>query len=151
MKLTSSAFADGELIPARYTCGGENISPPLAWSGAPLETRAYVLVCEDPDAPDGTWDHWLLYNIPEEVTSLPAGQDAVNLLFGKASHGLNSWRRATYGGPCPPPGPVHRYFFRIYALYAPVDLPAGATKEELTEAMAGLILSYGTLVGTCGH
>lgn len=142
--LTSTAFAHGEAIPKLYTCDGEDISPPLAWSGAPAGTRSFVLICDDPDAPVGVWDHWLLFNIPATVDGLPEGvaERTDGSLYGK-----NSWRRQDYGGPCPPGG-VHRYFFKLYALDTTLNLRAGASKRDIERAMEGHILARAELVGT---
>jgi Raf kinase inhibitor-like YbhB/YbcL family protein len=151
LEITSPAFAHEGTIPVQFTCDGENISPPLAWSGAPVETRAYVLICDDPDAPGGTWDHWILYNIPAEVTILPAGQEADSVLFGRVERGLNSWKNTAYGGPCPPPGEPHHYHFRLFALYAPLDLPNGAAKDSVLAAMQHLVVARGEMVGLYGR
>lgn len=143
-ELHSSAFKHGEAIPRRYTCDGEDISPPLAWSGAPTGTRSFVLICDDPDAPVGVWDHWILFNIPATVNALPEGvaERTDGSLYGK-----NSWRRLDYGGPCPPSG-VHRYFFKLYALDTELSLKAGASKREVERAMQGHILAQAELMGT---
>ncbi len=151
MILTSSAFAEGETIPVRYTCDGEDLSPPLAWSSPPAETRSFALVCDDPDAPVGTWDHWIVFSLSGDMTSLPEGVTTKSDLGKSVRHGQNSWRRTGYGGPCPPPGEPHRYFFRLYALSEPVELPDKATKQELLQAMAPLILSTAELMGTYGR
>jgi len=152
LTLISPAFANGDPIPQRFTCDGEDISPPLAWMNVPTSTKALVLICSDPDAPGGNWDHWILYNIPPDVVSLPAGQMAVDsVLFGKALRGMNSWHRTSYGGPCPPPGKPHRYEFLLYALYAPLQLDTGATKDQILEAMRSLIVTGANLVGTYGR
>ena len=119
LRLTSTAFAEGEAIPRRFTCEGEDLSPDLAWDGLPAGTRSLVLIVDDPDAPDPAaprmvWDHWLVYNIPSDAPGLAAGAAPSGLPAG-ALHGQNSWGRAGYGGPCPPVG-RHRYFHSIYAL-----------------------------------
>jgi Raf kinase inhibitor-like YbhB/YbcL family protein len=148
MTLTSEAFEDGAVIPARYSCEGDDLSPPLSWSDVPTGTRAFALICEDPDAPVGTWDHWVIFNLPGEMTSLPAGVTTEAELGEDVRHGLNSWHRTGYGGPCPPPGKPHRYFFRLYALSAPVELSAGVTKAELLAAIKPLTLGQTELMGT---
>ena len=142
-ELTSVAFAAGEPIPAKYTCDGANVSPPLAWSDAPPGTQSLALIMDDPDAPAGTWDHWLLFNIPANVRNLPeqAGAPAGSV------DGKNGWGRTGYGGPCPPRG-THRYFFKLYALAAKLDLPAGANKSQLLRAMKTHILAQAELMGT---
>lgn len=148
LKLTSDAFRDGEVIPTRHSCEGDDLSPPLSWSNVPDGTRAFALICEDPDAPVGTWDHWVIFNLPGELTSLPEGVTAEADLGEGVGRGLNSWQRTGYGGPCPPPGKPHRYFFRLYALAATVDLSDGATKQELLEAIKPLTLGHTELMGT---
>ncbi|GIV81089.1 MAG: hypothetical protein KatS3mg051_0443 [Anaerolineae bacterium] len=147
LELSSSAFAEGQPIPARYTCTGEDISPPLAWRGAPAGTQSFALIMDDPDAPRGTWVHWVVYNLPAGVTALPEAIRSDRDLPGGAVHGQNSWRRNDYGGPCPPSG-THRYFFKLYALDTALNLSPGATKEALLQAMEGHILAQGQLMGT---
>lgn len=144
--LESSAFTAGALIPVKYTCDGDDISPPLSWSEPPAGTRSFALIMDDPDAPVGVWDHWLLYNIPAGVRGLPAGIPAVPELADGSRHGKNSWGRTDYGGPCPPSG-EHRYFFKLYALDAPLDLASGANKQTLLQAMDGHVLAEAELMG----
>lgn len=144
--LTSDAFIEGAMIPQRYTCDGENISPPLVWTGMPSGTRSLVLICDDPDAPAGTWDHWVVYNIPADVSRLQEGVPEKPVLENGAVHGRNSWGRNGYGGPCPPGG-THRYFFKIFALNTLLDLKSGSTTSQLLEAMEGHILAQGQLMG----
>lgn len=146
-EITSSAFAHETSIPVKYSCDGENVSPPLAWTDPPGDTMSFALINDDPDAPVGIWVHWVLYNIPAETRELgediPA-QDA----FGDGSlHGQNSWGRRDYGGPCPPGG-THRYFFKLYALDTVLELGAGADTQTLTAAMEGHILAVAELMGT---
>jgi hypothetical protein len=143
MKLTSTAFKDGDYIPTKYTCDGANISPPIAWKEAPSSTKSFALIYDDPDAPSGTWDHWVLYNLPPETVSLP--ENATTLPQGTRV-GLNSWPKAEYGGPCPPTG-THRYIFHLYALDTMLDLPEGATSEALRKKMEKHILATATLTG----
>lgn len=147
LSLSSSAFDHQSSIPSRYTCDGEDISPPLDWGEAPSGTQAYALIMDDPDAPAGTWDHWVLYNIPASVSLLEAGIPPDEELPNGALHGRNSWQDLGYGGPCPPDG-THRYFFRLYALDSALDLSAGANKEQVLEAMEGHILGQAELMGT---
>lgn len=149
LTITSSAFRDGAEIPARYTCDGSNVSPPLSWSGAPPGTRSFALIVDDPDAPDPhaprtVWVHWVVYNLPAEVTALP--ENVAPLPHGAAA-GVNDFRKTTYGGPCPPVG-RHRYFFKLYAL--DTMLPAGGrtTKATLERDMAGHVLAQAQLMGT---
>ncbi len=110
IELTSTAFSEGQMIPARYSCDGQDVSPPLAWSGVPEKAQSMALICDDPDAPVGTWDHWVLFNIPTDTSSLPEGVPTDPTLESGAVNGTNSWGRPGYGGPCPPGG-THRYFF----------------------------------------
>jgi hypothetical protein len=147
MELTSTAFQHNSPIPAEYTCDGRNISPPLKWGSMPEGVRSLVLICEDPDAPSGTWTHWVIYNIPAEVGGLEAGVSTTETLASGASQGVNDFRRVGYGGPCPPSG-RHRYFFRLYALDAELKLKPGARKQEVVRAMEGHVLATGELMGT---
>lgn len=148
LELTSSAFAYGEAIPQRYGCEGEDISPPLQWSDPPPATESFALVSEDPDAPGGSWIHWVLYNLPPESRALPeAVPPDAELPGGSGQQGVNSWDTLGYGGPCPPSG-THRYFFRLYALDVALDLPPGATWENLQQAMEGHILEQSEWMGT---
>ena len=148
-ELTSSAFGQGEAIPVKYTCDGEDISPPLRWGDPPEGTQSFALIADDPDAPVGTWVHWVLFNLPAETRELPeqatppAGSQGSNYVVD----GKNSWKRTGYGGPCPPGG-THRYFFKLYALDTMLDLAAGATKEQLLQAMEGHILGQAEVMGT---
>lgn len=149
LKLTSSAFADNGPIPARFTCGGDNVSPPLAWTGAPPGTRSFVLIVDDPDAPDPaaprmTWVHWVVYDLPATASGLEEGAGS---LPGKARHGLNDWKREGYGGPCPPVG-RHRYIHKLYALDAELGALATATKARVLDAMQGHVLAQAVLTGT---
>ena len=146
IELTSTAFTEGEMIPQRFTCDGEDVSPPLAWSGVPEQAQSLALICDDPDAPVGTWDHWVLFNIPADAAGFPEAVPADPTLEYGAVNGKNSWGRLGYGGPCPPGG-THRYFFYIYALDSRLSLESGATKEQLQQAMEGHILAQGQLMG----
>lgn len=145
LQVHSSAFELGGTIPARHTCSGDNVSPPLDWSGAPAATRAFALVVDDPDAPAGTWVHWTVWNLPATATGLPEGvkPDAAGML-----QGTNDFKKPGYGGPCPPRGHgAHRYFFRLYALDQPLPLSAGATRAEVDLAMRGHVLAEATWMG----
>jgi len=146
-ELTSAAFATDEGIPRKYTCDGDDISPPLSWSEPPEGTQSFALICDDPDAPVGTWVHWVLYNIPADKRSLPEAIPAQAQLSDGSLHGKNSWKRRDYGGPCPPSG-THRYFFKLYALDVTLNLGAGATKKKVLRAMEGHILAQVELMGT---
>lgn len=141
--LKSSAFTHNGFIPPKYTCNGTGISPPLNWSGAPITTKSFVLIMDDPDAPAGTWDHWILFNIPSDIHMLP---ENVNNLPSGTKKGSNSWHRNNYGGPCPPSG-IHRYFFKLYALDVLLNLSEGATKQEIENAMQKHILATAELMG----
>ena len=149
--LTSPAFAYGEKIPVRFTCEGDDISPPLQWSGAPVETRSYALIMDDPDAPRGTWLHWVLFNLPGETVELGPAVPTLAELPSGARHGRNTANDMAYAGPCPPVGKPHRYFFRLYALDIMLNLRAGATRAELERAMDQHILGQGELMGMYQH
>ena len=150
IKLTSSAFSEGQPIPRAYTCDGVNISPPLEWSGVPKTARTIAIVCDDPDAPDapgGTWVHWVLYNLPADNIGLVENLPATERLKAGGFQGTNDFGKIGYGGPCPPSG-THRYFFHVYALDSELPLNAGTTKAELMKAMEGHTLLQGQLMGT---
>jgi Raf kinase inhibitor-like YbhB/YbcL family protein len=151
ISLTSPAFAYGEKIPVRFTCEGDDVSPPLQWSGAPVETRSYALIMDDPDAPRGTWLHWVLFNLPGETVELGPAVPTLPELPSGARHGRNTAKDMAYAGPCPPVGKPHRYFFRLYALDIMLNLRAGATRAELEQAMDQHILGQGELMGTYQH
>ena len=142
LTLTSDAFATGQSIPAKYSCVGTNISPALAWNEPPAGTKSFALIVDDPDAPAGTWVHWVLYNIPANTHNLPENTDLRGLSVGKNSSG-----NMRYDGPCPPNG-THRYFFKLYALDSTFSLSPGATKEQVLNAMQDHILAQGELMGT---
>ena len=150
-QIQSPAFANGAPIPAKFTCDGSDVSPALAWMGAPPGTKSFVLVCEDPDAPGGTWVHWVIYAIPSKETGLAEGVPPAKGLPNGAVQGANSWRRTGYGGPCPPRGKPHRYFFRLYALNTDPRLGPGATTDQLFKAIESRILGQAELMGTYGR
>ena len=133
-------------IPPEFTCDGLDVSPPLEWSGVPANAKSLVLIVDDPDAPMGTWVHWVLFNIPASAAGLPAEIPADAALENGARHGTNDFGKLGYGGPCPPGG-THRYFFKLYALDIEIDLDSGITKSQLLEAMEGHILAEGQLMG----
>lgn len=151
IQLTSAAFAYGDKIPVRFTCEGDDVSPPLQWRGAPLETRSFALILDDPDAPRGTWVHWVLYNIPATAVELTQAVPTLAETPLGARHGRNTAGDMAYAGPCPPPGTPHRYFFRLYALDIMLGLAPGATRSELEQAMQQHILGQGELMGTYQH
>jgi len=151
LTLKSSAFDNGGPIPSRYTCQGDDVSPPLTWTGVPETARSLVLIVEDPDAPDPaapkmTWVHWLLYNIPPDVPGLPGDVGSANLPPG-TQEGLNSWKKTGYGGPCPPIG-RHRYFHKLYALDTVLKALHTPTRAELLAAIKGHVVAQTELVGT---
>ena len=144
--ITSSAFKEGGMIPAKYTCDGLNVSPSLKWEQIPQGVKSFALICDDPDAPVGTWVHWVLWNIPAEANGLPDAVPASPQLPDGSKQGITDFRRPGYGGPCPPSG-THRYYFKIYALDMMLDLPESSKKQDLLEAMKGHILAEGALMG----
>ncbi len=146
--LTSSAFQEGQPIPKKYTGEGQDISPPLQWTDPPADTKSFALICDDPDAPKGTWVHWVAWNIPAQTRSLPEGVPGQKKLESGITQGNNSWPKLGYGGPMPPPGKPHRYYFKLYALDAEVQLEPGATKEVLLNAVKGHTLAEAQLMGT---
>ena len=145
MKITSPSFADGGPIPSKYTCDGENVSPALSWEQVPPAARAFTLICDDPDAPAGTWVHWVLYDLP---AALPEAAEATAQLPAGTSQGRNDFRQSGYGGPCPPKGTSHRYYFKLYALDRTLGLTPGATKADVEKAMKGQIMGEGHVMGT---
>lgn len=147
MNITSTAFKEGSTIPKEYTCEGQDISPPLAWSNVPAGTQSLALISDDPDAPMGTWVHWVIYNLLPETLDLPEGVPPDRELKNGSLQGINDFRKIGYGGPCPPRG-THRYFFKLYALDAKLNLPSGVTKKDLLKAMEGHVLAEVELVGT---
>lgn len=146
ISIVSTAFRhDGE-IPPKYTCDGDNISPPLSWGEVPGNTKSLALICDDPDAPH-RFAHWLVYNIPPDVTVLQEDIPMGELIEDRAMQGQNDFGDFGYGGPCPPSGSAHHYHFTLYALDTILDLDAGVEKQELENAMGGHVLGQGTLVG----
>jgi len=146
--ITSTAFSEGQPIPQEFTCQGSDLSPPLKWTGAPSNARSFALVADDPDAPVGTWVHWVLYNLPAASTDLAENTQKLAALPGGAKQGVNDFHQPGYGGPCPPPGKPHRYFFKLYALDTLLDLKPGATKKDVERAMENHILGQAQLMGT---
>ena len=158
LQLTSSAFQPNNDIPKKFTCSGDDVSPALSWSDAPAGTQAFALITDDPDAPApssasalvsaaGTWVHWVIYDLPATSRALPEGVPKQEIVAGGGYQGRNDFGRIGYGGPCPPPGSPHRYFFKLYALSAKTGLNSGATKAALLRAMEGKILAQTELVG----
>ena len=151
MQIQSSAFEEGATIPRKHTCEGEDISPQLSLSAPPSGTKSLVLICDDPDAPVGTWVHWVLFGIPPDIGELPEAVPADDEVLGGAKHGRNDFGNLGYGGPCPPPGPAHRYFFKLYAVDMEPVLNVGATKAEVLQAIEGHILAEAQLMGRYGR
>jgi Raf kinase inhibitor-like YbhB/YbcL family protein len=147
LDVTSPAFGDNDRIPVRYTADGDDMSPPLRWQGAPEGVAEYAVICEDPDAPHGTFIHWVIYNIPGNYDHLDDGIMQVSELDNGAMQGKNSFGKFGYGGPAPPKGKPHRYEFKVYALGAKLDLPTGITRDELVKAMDGYVVAKGKLTG----
>ncbi len=148
LALQSTAFANGGEIARKYTCDGADLSPALSWNDVPAGTHALALIADDPDAPVGTWTHWIIWNISAQASGLPEGVQKVEALDDGARQGSNDFRRIGYGGPCPPPGKPHRYFFKLFALDAGLDVKAGAGRKELELAMKGHVLAQAQWMGT---
>ncbi len=144
MHISTLSFKANGYIPSKYTCEGEDISPQLSWSGIPENTKSLVLIVDDPDAPVGTWVHWVVYNIPPTVREFPAGS---NLNFTSVKEGLNDFGKNFYMGPCPPPGKPHRYFFKLYAVDIPTDFKAGLSKKKLLNLIKDYIIDSCEIVG----
>lgn len=153
LTITSPAFSAGATIPRTHTCDGNDASPPISWSGAPETTKEFALICDDPDAPSGTFVHWVIWGIPNSNSRLPEGVVRGNEVasLGGAHQGKNGFGVAGYRGPCPPPGKPHRYFFKVFALDGPMKLAPGASSAQVQAAMKGHILAQGELVGTYGR
>src|SRR6266852_8120616 len=151
LQLTTSAFPVQGTIPKKFTCDGPDVSPPLAWSGAPPGTQSFALIVDDPDAPAGTWVHWVLYDLPANMRELSEGVAKQEQLSSGARQGRNDFGKIGYGGPCPPPGKPHRYFFKLYVLDTKLNLKADATKADVERAMKGHILAQAELIGRYGR
>ena len=147
MKLTSTAFKEGEAIPRGYTCDGADVSPPLEWTGVPKTAKTIAIIADDPDAPAGTWVHWVLYNLPADGLGLIENTPQIETLKGGGAQGKNDFGKIGYGGPCPPSG-THRYFFKFYALDSELTLKPGATRAEVEQAMEGHTIGRAQLMGT---
>lgn len=146
MKIKSLAFQEGGKIPRKYTCDDKDVSPPLFWEDIPEDTKSLALICDDPDAPMGTWVHWVIYDLDPAINELPENVPITEILDNGGIQGRNDFRRIGYGGPCPPGG-IHRYYFKLYALNIKLDLGPGLTKSELLRAMEGHILDECQLMG----
>ncbi len=147
LTLQSPDFANGADIPKQFTCSGEDRSPALEWKDAPAGTKSFALIADDPDAPVGTWVHWVIFNIPGSAHSLPGGLEKKAQLPDGTRQGQNDFYKTGYNGPCPPPGKPHRYFFKLYALSAELSLDSNATKKDVERAMEGHILAHAEWMG----
>lgn len=150
ISVSAEAFKEGGDIPSEYTCDGKNVSPSLSWKGVPANAKSIALVMDDPDAPMGTFVHWVIFNIPASAQKLPKGIPGDKILEDGSRQGNNDFRRIGYGGPCPPGG-THRYYFKIYALDTMLNLSAGATKADVEDAMKVHVLAQGELMGRYGR
>jgi Raf kinase inhibitor-like YbhB/YbcL family protein len=151
LQISSAAFSPGGTVPRKFTCDGRDVSPQLKWNDPPANTQSVALIMDDPDAPAGTWAHWVIYDLPANTRELPEGVAKQEQLPSGARQGRNDFGKIGYGGPCPPPGKQHRYFFKIYALDVKLDLKAGATKADVERAMKGHILAQAELIGKYGR
>jgi len=147
LRLTSPAFTNGASIPREHTCDGADLSPALQWEDVPAQTRSFALIVDDPDAPAGTWVHWVIFDLPATTRQLARGVPGDGQLPSGARQGRNDFKRVGYGGPCPPRGPAHHYHFRLYALDATLGLSAGASRADVDAAMRGHVLAHAELVG----
>lgn len=150
-QLHAGSFSENQQIPRNFTCDGQDISPMLTWTEPPARTQSFVLIADDPDAPAGTWVHWVVYNLPADSRQLPQGAPKDPEFEGGGRQGVNDFQKIGYNGPCPPPGKPHRYFFRLYALDSRLDLPSGATKAAVEQAMEGHVLAETRLAGRYGR
>lgn len=148
LTLKIEAFSNGGEIPKKFTCSGRDVSPALMWTGVPSGAHSLALIVEDPDAPGGVWTHWLIWNIPVQASDLPEGVPGEEVLANGAHQGTNDFKRVGYGGPCPPPGKPHRYFFKLYVLDTRLNLPATTRKRELEALLKGHILAQMEYMGT---
>lgn len=145
--ISAERFKDCEAIPDIYTCKGKDISPSLSWTGIPAGTKSIALIMDDPDAPGETFVHWVLYNVPAQTQKLPEGMPHDKILSDGSMQGMTDFGQTGYGGPCPPPGKPHRYYFKVYALDSRIDLAPGASKKQLEGEIVGHILAKGEIVG----
>jgi len=146
--ISSPSFSNGGKIPAKFTCDGTDVSPELTWTASPPGTQSFTLIADDPDAPVGTWTHWVLFNLSTHTTALPESVAKVDEVPSGGRQGRNDFRKIGYGGPCPPSGKLHRYFFKLYAVDEMLDLKPGASKEDVELAMQDHILARAELMGT---
>ena len=149
--ISSPSFQNGKDIPKKFTCDGDDVSPALSWMDPPQGVKSFALIADDPDAPRGTWTHWVLVDLPPSTSNLPEGVPKVGELLGGGCQGINDFPKIGYGGPCPPPGKPHRYFFKLYALDNKLNLKAGASKQEVEQAMQNHILGKTEVMGKYGR
>jgi Raf kinase inhibitor-like YbhB/YbcL family protein len=147
LEVSSTTFKEGAMIPKEYTGEGEDMSPPLNWGEPPSGTKSFVLICEDPDAPRGTWTHWVLFNLPPDMRELPEAVPTKETFASGAKQGTNDFKKTGYGGPMPPPGKPHHYYFKLFALDTALDLPAGTSRKDVLGAMKGHVLAEGHVMG----
>ena len=147
MEISSSAFKEGEYIPIKYTCSGDDVSPQLVWSNVPADTKSFAIIADDPDAPVGTWVHWVLYNIPANKNGLSEDLSKKEMLSDGTVQGINDFKRIGYGGPCPPPGKAHRYYFKLYALDILLERKDRMDKTSLLSLIEDHILEEAKLMG----
>ncbi|MBZ5570598.1 MAG: YbhB/YbcL family Raf kinase inhibitor-like protein [Acidobacteriia bacterium] len=146
--ISSASFPNGGPIPRKFTCDGADVSPEMSWTGSPVGTKSFVLLADDPDAPVGTWTHWVLFDLPAQTNSLAEGIPKVDEVPSGGRQGRNDFHKIGYGGPCPPPGTPHRYFFKLYALDKMLNLKPGGSKQEVEQAMQNHVLGKAELMGT---
>jgi len=151
LQISSSAFQDGGMIPKKFTCDGADVSPALSWTNPPHGTQSFSLIADDPDAPAGTWVHWVLYDLPPTAQGLPEGIARSRDLSDGSRQGRNDFGKIGYNGPCPPRGATHRYFFKLFALDCKTGLPAGATKADLERTMKGHVLAQAVVIAKFQH
>lgn len=151
MNLSSTSFQNGNTIPRKFTCDGEDLSPELSWSDIPAGTKTFALLTDDPDAPVGNWNHWTMWNIPGSAKGLAEGTAKEARLPDGSQQGLNDFHKPGYNGPCPPPGRPHRYYFKLFSLDTKLDLKAAATKKDLEAAMKAHILGQAEWMGRYGR
>lgn len=149
--ISSPSFQNGKDIPKKFTCDGEDVSPALSWTDPPQGSKSLALIADDPDAPRGTWTHWVLFDLPPATSALPEGVPKVGELPGGGHQGVNDSHKLGYGGPCPPPGKPHRYFFKLYALDNKLNLKAGASKQEVEQSMQSHVLGKAEVMGKYGR
>ena len=151
LTISSPSFSNGGDIAKKFTCDGADVSPQLSWTEPPVGTKSFALLSDDPDAPVGNWNHWVLWNLPPEAGGLAEGLSKAPKLGDGSQQGMNDFRKTGYNGPCPPPGKPHRYYFKLFALDTKLELKAGAGKRELEAAVKGHILAQAEWMGRYGR